>query len=205
MVVERLSALACLFALAWVAVAVDPSAIPSELTVTLAVATAAGIVALALVGLAAGPGRTRLAALLPARAGGALQEIRRATLACLAPDLRTAEVFALGFLFQGLVIIEVWATAQAINMDLPLALAAVASTIVLVVTLIPLSVAGLGLREGGYVVVLGAAGYGATEATLLSLLTFVALALASAPGALGLIWPMEGAPAASSQPEGRPG
>lgn len=204
-VVERLSALACLFVLAWIAVAADPGAIPSELIVALAVASAVGIVALALAALAIGPGRGRLAGLVPVRARGVVREVREALVASLAPGLRTVEVFALGFVFQALVIVEVWATAEAINMDLPLALAAVASTLVLVVTLVPLSVAGLGLREGGYVVVLGAAGYGATEATLLSLLTFVALALASAPGALGLIWPMEGAAPASSQAEGRPG
>ncbi len=204
-VVERLSALACLFVLAWIAVAADPAAIPSELIVALAVASAVGIVALALAALAIGPGRVRLGGLVPGRARGVVREVREALVASLAPDLRTVKVFALGFVFQALVIVEVWATGEAINMDLPLALAAVASTLVLVVTLVPLSVAGLGLREGGYVVVLGAAGYGATEATLLSLLTFVALALASAPGALGLIWPMEGAPAASSQPEGGQG
>jgi uncharacterized protein (TIRG00374 family) len=204
-VVDRLSAVACLFVLAWVAVVAEPSEIPGELVVALAVITLVGTLALGLAVVAAGPARARVARFVPSRARGALGEAWRATRASLAPNLRTVQVLALGFVFQGLVVVELWALARAIRMDLALALAAVAVAIVLVVTMIPLSIAGFGLREGGYVLVLGAAGYGATQAALLSVLTFVALALASAPGALALLWPMPGAPPRSSQPEGGSG
>jgi hypothetical protein len=62
--------------------------------------------------------------------------------------------------------------------------------LVLLITMIPLSIAGFGLREGGWVLVLGAAGVSATDATLLSLLTFAALAVATLPAALCMLKPV---------------
>jgi hypothetical protein len=51
------------------------------------------------------------------------------------------------------------------------------------VTLIPISIGGFGVREGSYVVLLGGASIGPTDATLISLLSVATLFLASLPGA----------------------
>ncbi len=75
--------------------------------------------------------------------------------------------------------------------DLPLSIAffvlAVVVPAVLVVTALPLSLGGLGLREGSYVVLLHQAGVSTTDAALLSLLATVLFALATLPGAFALL------------------
>jgi hypothetical protein len=93
----------------------------------------------------------------------------------------------LGFVFQVLLVLAVWLIARAVDIDAPFSLLAVVTPLVLVVTLVPISIAGVGIREGGMVVLLGAADYSATEATVLSLLSFVATALASLPGAAAML------------------
>jgi hypothetical protein len=58
---------------------------------------------------------------------------------------------------------------------------------VLVVTALPFSLGGLGLREGSYVVLLHQAGVSTTDATLVSLLATLLFALATLPGAYALV------------------
>jgi hypothetical protein len=55
--------------------------------------------------------------------------------------------------------------------------------------LMPISIAGFGVREGGMVLVLGAAGVSATDATVISLTGVVAVMLATLPGGLALVLP----------------
>jgi glycosyltransferase 2 family protein len=50
---------------------------------------------------------------------------------------------------------------------------------------IPISIGGLGIREGGFVLLLGQADIDAADATLLSLLTVAAVLVASAAIAAG--------------------
>jgi hypothetical protein len=96
-------------------------------------------------------------------------------------------VTALGFVYQGLLVASAWAGARAIELELSYPLVAVSAALVLLLTVLPISIAGFGVREGGYVAVLGAAGVGAATATLFSLITVVLLALASLPGAFFLL------------------
>ena len=70
--------------------------------------------------------------------------------------------------------------ARTLGLDLPFALAAVSAPIVLVATLIPVSVGGLGIREGGFVLLLGEAGISAADATLISLLSAGLVLISSA-------------------------
>ncbi len=58
---------------------------------------------------------------------------------------------------------------------------------VLVVTALPFSLGGLGLREGSYVVLLHQAGVSTTDGALLSLLATLLFALATLPGAFALL------------------
>lgn len=180
-VVDRLTALACLIAVAWIAIPFDPGSVPGELAVALAVVTVAGLAA-ALVGwrAAASP---RLRALLPARARPLAIELHRPLAEFLRDRRLLVRVFALGLVYQALLIASAWAGARAIELELSYPLLAVSATLVLLLTVVPISIAGFGVREGGYVAVLGTAGVGAATATLFSLLTVVMLAAASLPGA----------------------
>jgi uncharacterized membrane protein YbhN (UPF0104 family) len=101
--------------------------------------------------------------------------------------------------YQALVSLQLVMLARSIGVHLPFATAAVTLALVTVVTLIPISIGGFGVREGTYVVLLGAASVGATDATLISLLSVASLFLASLPGAYmlargGLAPALEAAP-----------
>jgi glycosyltransferase 2 family protein len=68
---------------------------------------------------------------------------------------------------------------RAIGLELSFALVSVCLTVVLVAMLIPISIGGLGVREGGFVLLLGQADIGSAQAALLSLLYAGGMVLAS--------------------------
>src|SRR5207237_4553324 len=120
------------------------------------------------------------------RAGARLGDARRATRACLrARVLRTT--LAAGLVFQGLVVLALWLLARAIGLTVPFSVLAVALPPVLIAATAPISIGGFGVREGMFVLLLRHAGVGPTDATVLSLLSAAAFALASLPGALALL------------------
>jgi uncharacterized membrane protein YbhN (UPF0104 family) len=196
--VDRATALACLIGLGWIGYAGDPGAVPGELVAALAAATGA-------VAVAAGAGllllrSARLALLAPRRLRTPGREARAALAACLERAV-LARTLAIGLGFQGLVLLAAWLIARSIELDVPLPALAASLAPVLIVSVLPVSIGGFGVREGSYVVLLGYAGVGATDATLFSLLSGAAFALASLPGGLALLRPPE-APV-SSVGEGR--
>jgi uncharacterized protein (TIRG00374 family) len=70
-------------------------------------------------------------------------------------------------------------------MDLPVSLAAcvVYTPMIFTLTMLPVSLSGLGVREAAYVGFFGQAGVGRADAVLASLLFFLVVAVASLPGA----------------------
>jgi glycosyltransferase 2 family protein len=181
---DRLSALVCLVALAWLVLPADLDGVPGSLVIALGAVTV--LIAAAVVLGRAAIGSARAARLVPER----LRPIAAESAAALATfnDRRLlVEVGLLGILYQGVLVAAIWAGGRAIDLELSYPLLAVAVTLVLLLTLVPISIAGFGVREGGFVVVLGAAGVAAADATLLSLVAVVLMALASLPGAIGLI------------------
>lgn len=185
--VDRLSSLGCLFIVAWVAVASSPGSVPTPLLLALLVATGGGVLLGALGYLALRPGG--LGRRLPERLRRWGREGRTA-LGAYARDRRLLlYALGLGVLFQALSVTAVWLLAKAIDTPLAFAVVAVTVPLVLVITVVPISIAGFGLREGGFVVLLAKAGVPATQATLISLLGVAALALSSLPGAAALLWP----------------
>ena len=80
-----------------------------------------------------------------------------------------------------------WLLASAIALDLAYAVAAVTLPPVLLVAALPISIAGYGVREGSYVLLLGHVGVSATDATLFSLLAGISFAIASLAGGLALV------------------
>ena len=115
-------------------------------------------------------------------------------IAALSTDLRTvagairglATLMALGAVGGGLAIAAVAILGAAIGVALdPFAYAALVPAVILF-TVIPVSLAGWGVREGAMVVLLGAAGVEAEAAFLLSLLFGACLLVAALPG--GGVW-----------------
>jgi uncharacterized membrane protein YbhN (UPF0104 family) len=177
-VVDRFMAFWCLVAIAWIALAVDPSAIPGSLALGLLAVTVAGLTASALLLRTAMHRGDWLARRLPARVLGWARETRETLHLYRRRPRILALATLLGLAFQAI---------ESIDVEAPLALLAVVAPLSLIVTLIPISIAGFGVREGGLVLLLGEAGYSATEATLFSLVGIAALVLSSLPGAVAML------------------
>src|SRR5581483_5294312 len=90
-------------------------------------------------------------------------------------------------IFQALISLQLVMLADSIGLHLAYSTAAVVLALVTGVTLIPSSIGGFGVREGSYVVLLGGASIGATDATLISILSVAVLFIASLPGAFMLV------------------
>ena len=89
-------------------------------------------------------------------------------------------IIGLGVAYQVLAVLSLILVGKTLGVDLSFAVAAVSAAIVLVATLIPVSIGGLGIREGGFVLLLGQVGIDAAEATLISLLSVGVVLVASA-------------------------
>lgn len=182
---DRLTGLAALIVLAWVALVLGEE-VPAELSGALALVTAASLGGGLLLALAF-RGRGRLGRLVPERLRGWGREARE-TLTRYARDGRLLAVAGvLGILYQLCAVGSIAALAEGIGLDLSFAVVAVTVCLVLLASVLPISIAGFGVREASFVVLLGEAGVGATEATLLSLLSVVPLVLVSLPGGLALL------------------
>ena len=185
-VIDRATALVCLLIVAWLAFASDPGPVPGTLVAALAAAAAAVVAVAFLIALAV-RGRARLARWVPVRLQAWSLDARAAARACFRSGVlwRTA---LLGLSFGALTTLTVWFLAQSISLDASFSLIAVTLPPVLIVSTLPISIAGFGVREGSYALLLGHAGVSTSDATLLSVLSGVAFALASLPGGLALLW-----------------
>jgi uncharacterized membrane protein YbhN (UPF0104 family) len=183
-VLDRATALACLIVVGWIGVITDVAAVPGQLVAALGAATAAYVLACLLLVLLyrLGPLRRRL----PERLGPTARDVREALVSGLARPV-LSRTFAIGLVFQGLVYLAAWLVARSISLDVPFAVLGAVLAPVLILSAAPVSIGGLGVREGSYVLLLGYAGVTATDATLFSLLSGAVFALASLPGALALL------------------
>lgn len=189
-IADRVTSVACLVVIGWIAVAADPGVVPGSLVLAFLVVCAGGTLAAAVVAwlLVVGarhPVRHRI----PHRIRGSAGEIRSTLARYLHQPALLSWTFLLGLVFQTLTVGATWLIARSLGVDLSFALLAVVAPIVLLATVLPISIAGFGVREGSYVVLLAAAGVSHTDATLLSLLTGASLAAASLVGAVGLLVP----------------
>jgi uncharacterized membrane protein YbhN (UPF0104 family) len=196
--VDRLSAIGCLLLVAAAAAIVDPGAVPGELEALLAATLAA--VALGVGAFVLVLRSSRAARAVPLRLQPAARQAKAVLVRYGAAPRVVLAALALGLVYQVLVVVQVAWLARAIRLDLPFALVAVVMPLVLVVTLFPISIAGFGVREGGFVALLATAGVSAADATVLSLLTVAAMALASLPGAAAIALPARGRPPERSLP-----
>ncbi len=94
--------------------------------------------------------------------------------------------FSLGFV--------VWLIARALGMNLPLLQVLMLMPLVLLIAMVPVSIAGWGVREGVMIVAFGLLGVPAARAFALSVLFGLSLLVAALPG--GLLWLRGARPAA---------
>jgi glycosyltransferase 2 family protein len=180
--VDRLGGLIGLLGMAWIAFAATSTSVPHGARIFLTWVTAGVLVGCLALSLAVFRG-SRARALVPARLQAMASEWRE-LLHGFASDPRTTVVLiGCSLAYQALVSAQLVMLARAVDIHLPYATAAVTLALVTVVTLIPISIGGFGVREGTYVVLLGGASIGATGATLISLLSVATLFIASLPGA----------------------
>jgi len=184
-VADRVVALGCLLVVAWVGILASDIPVPGVLLAALSAATVGFTIAGLLVVVLA-RGSVRMRPLLRGRVRGPAREAREAALACISRPV-LARTVTYGLVFQGLVVLSAWLIARSISLGVPFSTLVVILPLVLVVAVLPISIGGLGVREGGFVVLLGQAGVGTTEAAVFSLLSGLAFALASLPGAVALL------------------
>lgn len=188
-VVDRLSALGCLVALGWLTVVVQPSKVPNSLLALFAIVTVAGGIATAILAVGArlvGAASSRK----PIRGTGWLRgDAWDAVRMAVRNPSVIASTTLVGLLYQSGVVFATWLLARAIDIDLPFVVLAVVTPLVLIATVVPISIGGFGLREASYVALLSKVGVSAADATLLSLLSVTALAIATLPGAVALLLP----------------
>jgi glycosyltransferase 2 family protein len=197
-VIDKLTALVCLFVVASAALLLDPSSVPSAVAGSFVWTTLlfAGVLA---VFAAAAAGSARLARRLPGRVEAAAEQAWVALHGWMRSVRLILLVFGLGVAYQLMGIGVLVLLAKAIGFDLPFALAAVAAAVVLVAMLLPISIGGFGVREAAFVVLLGEAGITTTDATLLSLLSALVILLAS----LALLVPLAPRPGLWPTPAAR--
>jgi glycosyltransferase 2 family protein len=97
---------------------------------------------------------------------------------------KSPAIIAAGSLIHVLTIVVVWSLGRAQGLTLPLPDAAVLFTVMVGVTLVPISISGWGLRELAVVSLLGNFGVAPEKALLFSVCFGLTLAVSSLPGAL---------------------
>jgi uncharacterized protein (TIRG00374 family) len=184
--VDRGSILGCAFVVGAAAAIADAGDAPLSLDVTLAIAFVvylAGIAAVTAAALAAARFRHRIPRRLVALGHDVLPTAR----AALSSRRVLAWTTLLGVGYEVLTIAGFWLVARAVDVHLSLLVLAIVIPSVLVLSALPISIGGLGVREGSFVALLHPVGIGATAATLASLLAATAFAVATLPGALVLL------------------
>jgi glycosyltransferase 2 family protein len=184
--VDRVGGLIGLLGMAWIAFAFQATTVPAGARVFLIWVTGVVIVG-SLIGTTAlfrGSRVGRVA--IPRRMMPVARESRWLLREYARDPAILVMLVIFSLVYQALISLQLVMLARAIDVHLPFATAAVVLALVTIVTLIPISIGGFGVREGTYVVLLSGASIGATDATLISVLSVATLFLASLPGAFML-------------------
>ena len=186
-VIDRVGGLAGLVGMAWLALALRSTNVPHGARVFLEWVTVAVAVGSLVVLVAVFRGTRFARAAVPSKLVSHARQSRSLVRSYATDPRLLVVVVLLSLLYQALISMQLVMLARAINVHLPFATAAVVLALVTVVTLIPVSIGGFGVREGSYVVLLGGASIAATDAALISVLSVAALFFASLPGAVLLM------------------
>lgn len=169
-VVDKVTSVACLFLVGWAALAADREAVPSSVVGVFVWVSVGMLAAFAVAALAAAGVRPILHR-LPQRLVLMIRETWATLHGWAASAKLVASVLVLGITYQALVVLALMLVAKTVGVELSFALAAVSAAVVLVAMLIPVSIGGLGVREGGFVLLLGQADIAGAKATTISLLS----------------------------------
>ncbi|MBI3989463.1 MAG: flippase-like domain-containing protein [candidate division NC10 bacterium] len=94
------------------------------------------------------------------------------------------QAVALSVVFQAMVIYSYYLIAKALGLTVPLGPFFLLVPVVIVIAMIPVSLGGLGIREGAVIYLFGKVGVESTSALAMSLTWFLLVILASLPGGL---------------------
>jgi uncharacterized membrane protein YbhN (UPF0104 family) len=143
-------------------------------------ATVGGMGAAALAGVAVLPLLPALQPLLHPRPVG--QQVVGGTIVYLRHGRALAAATLLSLVVQLANVVIAWLIGQGLGLAVPFPYYCILMSVVAVLTLLPVSVNGMGLREWGTVLLLKPLGVGPAEAVTLALLTFAVQALAGLGG-----------------------
>jgi uncharacterized membrane protein YbhN (UPF0104 family) len=198
---DRANGLAVLIAVACVALACYALPLPAWVTVTVV-----GLGAAAVAGLALLPALPRLEGRLTSRPR--LREVVRGAGVYLRHPGALLWATLLSAVVQVANLVVAWLVGRSLGLGVPLAYYGILTSVVAVLTLLPVSVNGMGLREWGTALLLKPVGVSPAHAVTLSLLTFAVQAVTSLGGCVvylfGRFPRFEAAPAAPAAVEVRP-
>ena len=137
--------------------------------------------------IASGRLRAAIKSRLPKRAGGFLTSKLERFFQVLDDYNSRRDILltslGLGILFQLFRLAHVYVFALALFIDVDIFTIFALIPVVRLIAMVPISIAGIGLREAGYVVLFGSVGVAAEAALALSTLVFASTILANLPGA----------------------
>ncbi len=187
-IVDRASVLGCAFVVAWTSVLLA-GGVPASAVRTLAIATVVFGVAAALlvVGVLLGTSpRVSLRRFVPRRLLPAARDFGYGLRASLDRPRVFVSTTVTGIAYQVMLITATWLLGRAVDVELAFSAVAIVLPSVLLLSAIPVSIGGLGVRELAFVTLLAPFGVSGTDATLVSLLAGAAYVLATSPGAVTL-------------------
>jgi hypothetical protein len=176
-IADKATSVGCLFLVAWAVLVFDRDQVPSSVLAVLFWVTL-GLVAACGIAVAVAAGVRPVVRRLPERLAGTIREVWLTIRVWIRSAKLIGRVVGLGVVYQVLALFSLVLVAWTVGVDLSFPLAAVAAPIVIVATLMPISVGGLGVREGAFVLLLGEAGISGAEATVVSLLSVAVIAVA---------------------------
>lgn len=186
-VIDRLASVASLVMMAWLGVLLAPHVVSSGSTAALAAVSVGMLVAILVLRLRPGLLRSVGARVVPARFMTHVGAVAAVVGAFLTDRRAFAAVVLSSLAFQALATIQIVFLARMVGVELSFGLAAVALALTQLATLLPISIGGFGVREGSYAIILAGGGVSHTDAVLISLLSIVALFVATLPGAWELV------------------
>jgi uncharacterized membrane protein YbhN (UPF0104 family) len=142
--------------------------------------TVLGLGAAAVAGLCVLPALPRLQPYLPQNAR--VQQVVAAAAVYLKHGRVLAVASLLSLVVQLANVVITWLIGEGLRLAVPFPYYCILMSVVAVLTLLPVSVNGMGLREAGTVLLLAPLGVGSAEAVTLSLLSFAVQALAGLGG-----------------------
>ena len=176
-IADKATAVGCLFLVAWPVLVFDRDQVPSSVLAILFWVTV-GLIAACGIAVAVAAGVRPVVRRLPERLAGTIREVWLTVRVWARSARLIGRVVSLGIVYQVLALLSLVLVAWTVGVELSFPLAAAVAPIVIVATLMPISVGGLGVREGAFVLLLAEAGISGAEATVISLLSVAVIALA---------------------------